>query len=66
MTTNEEKFSVGKIAIRKVFVAIISTIKHYYLIVGKVTEKQKSFSVKNSLYKDSSHDYFIEFKKYYT
>lgn len=33
MTTNVEKSSKGKIAVRKVFVTLISTIKHYYLIV---------------------------------
>lgn len=33
MTTNAKKSSTGKIAVRKVFGALISTIKYYYLIV---------------------------------
>lgn len=55
MTTNVEKSSVGNTAVRKVFVALISTIKPYDLVVV----------MSKSLYKDSSHNYFIKFKNYY-
>lgn len=62
MTTNVEKSSVGNIAVSKVFVVLINTIKPYYLVVViKVRVFTKTAAIitllnlKITIYSNSNH-----------